>query len=330
MPHLFIVRRAVLALGPIAFSMACSLGAAGSALAQQQPLRILVGYPAGGSADAAARALAEPLHAALGRPVVVDNRPGAGGMIAAQLMKAAPADDSTVLLVNDHMVSMIPFTMKNAGYDPVKDFASLGQVARFNLALGVSAASGIRTVADYLREARAVRSVAAYGIPAPGSSTQFVGYVLGKSASVDLVPLPYKGAAPLVTDVLGNQVSSGIVPVTDFAEHHKAGKLRVLAVTGKARSALLPEVPTFTELGYAGLDHDNFAGFYAPARSSARFIAAFTEALRAALAQTELRERFFKLGIEPAYAPPQEFSDTVAADSVYWGGIVRQSGFQPQ
>jgi tripartite-type tricarboxylate transporter receptor subunit TctC len=300
------------------------------AAAQEQPLKILVGYPAGGSADAAARALAEPLRVALGRQIVIDNRPGAGGMIAAQVMKALPADDSTVLLVNDHMVSMIPFTMKTPGYDPVKDFAALGQVAKFNLALGVSAGSGMRTMPDYIRSAKGSASMTSYGIPAPGSSMQFVGYVLGKSAGVDLVPVPYKGAAPLVSDMLGNQIAVGIVPVTDFAEHHKAGKLRVIAVTGKARSALLPDVPTFTELGYKGLDKDNFVGFYAPAKSSPKFIATFAEALRTVLESADVRERFIKLGFEPAYATPRAFSEQVAADGVYWGEVVRQSGFQPQ
>lgn len=298
--------------------------------AQQQPIKILVGYPAGGSADAAARALAEPLRIALGRPIVIDNRPGAGGMIAAQLFKQMPADDSTVLLVNDHMVSMIPFTMKNAGYDPVKDFASLGQVAKFNLALGVNPASGVKTVSEYVQGAKSNQALASYGIPAPGSSMQFVGYILGKNANVDLVALPYRGAAPLVTDMLGNQLASGIVPVTDLAEHHKASKLRVLAVTGKSRSALLPDVPTFTEAGYKGLDKDNFVGLYAPAKSSPKFIAEFSEALKTVLGQAEVKERFIKLGFEPAYATPQAFSENVASDSVYWGNVVRQSGFQPQ
>jgi tripartite-type tricarboxylate transporter receptor subunit TctC len=142
--------------------------------------------------------------------------------------------------------------------------------------------------------------------------------------------MPYKGSAPLVTDLLGNQIASGITPVTDVVEYQKAGKLHVLAVTGKARSGLMPEVPTFGELGYKGLDKDGFIGFYAPAKASPEFVAHFSQALRTVLLKPEVRERFLKLGFEPAYAEPAEFTRTVAADSSYWGAVVKQSGFRPQ
>ncbi len=306
----------------------CSLGSTGMAWAQQAPLRILVGYPAGGSADAAARALEEPLRRALNRNVVIDNRPGAGGMIAAQALKASAPDENTVLLVNDHMVAMIPWTMKNPGY-AAKDFASLGQAAKFSLALGVSSGSGIDSIADYLSRAKSDKLTAVYGVPAPGSTFQFAGYVLAQSASVDLVSVPYKGSAPLVADLLGNQIPAGISTVTDMVEAHKAGKIRILAVAGKVRSSLLPGVHTFSELGYKGLDRDSFIGFYAPANTSQRFISQFTDALRSTVMQEDVRDRFMKLGFEPAYASPKAFADNVAADTEYWGMVVKSSGFQP-
>jgi tripartite-type tricarboxylate transporter receptor subunit TctC len=265
----------------------------------------------------------------LKRNVVIDNRPGAGGMIAAQALKASPPDENTVLLVNDHMVAMIPWTMKNPGYDAVRDFASLGQVAKFNLALGVSSGAGINSAAEYLARAKSDKLVAVYGVPAPASTFQFAGYVLAKSGAVDLVPVPYKGSAPLVADLLGSQIPAGISTVTDMVEGHRAGKLKVLAVAGKARSGLLPDVPTFAELGYKGLDRDSFIGFYAPGGTSPKFIAQFTEALRVVMAQQEVRGRFMKLGFEPAYATPKTFSDSVAADTEYWGTVVKGSGFQP-
>ncbi len=302
---------------------------AGHAAAQQAPLRILVGYPAGGSADAVARALEEPLRKALNRNVVIDNRPGAGGMIAAQALKALPPDENTVLLVNDHMVAMIPWTIKNPGYDATKDFSSLGQVARFNMALGASNGSGFNSIGQYLARAKSDKLLAVYGVPAPASTFQFAGYVLGKSVSLDLESVPYKGSAPLVGDLLGNQIPAGISTVTDMVEGHKAAKLKVLAVAGKARSGLLPDVPTFSELGYKGLDRDSFVGFYAPGNTSAKFIGQFTEALRVAMAQEDVHARLIKLGFEPAYATPKAFSDSVAADTEYWGTVVKSSGFQP-
>lgn len=288
-----------------------------------------MGYPAGGSADAAVRALEEPLRKALNRNIVIDNRPGAGGMIAAQGFKSAPADDNSVLLVNDHMVAMIPWTMKNPGYDAVKDFASLGQVAKFNMALGVSNGSGLNSTAEYLGRAKVDKYVAVYGVPAPASTFQFAGYVLAKSAGITLESVPYKGSAPLVADVMGNQIPAGISTITDMVEGHKAGKLKVLAIAGKSRSILLPEVATFSELGYKGLDRDSFIGFYAPAKSNQKFIAEFNEALRTVIGQEEVRSRFLKLGFEPAYSTPKAFADIVAADTEYWGSVVRSSGFQP-
>jgi len=314
-------------LGP--WAMAMGLFVAGAGWADQPPLRLLVGYPAGGSADAAARALEEPLRKALNRNVVIDNRPGAGGMIAAQALKASPPDDNTVLLVNDHMVAMIPWTMKNPGYDAVRDFASLGQVAKFNMALGVSIASGIPSVADYLGRAKSDKFSAVYGVPAPASTFQFAGHVLAKSATVTLESVPYKGSAPLVADLMGGQIPAGISTVTDMAEPHKAGKLKVVAIAGKTRSALLPDVPTFSELGYKGLDRDSFIGFYAPAKTPPAFIASFSDALKVVMTQDEVRSRFLKLGFEPAYAMPKTFADSVAADTEYWGSVVRGSGFQP-
>lgn len=296
----------------------------------QTALKVLVGYPAGGSADAAARALSEPLREALGRPVIVDNRPGAGGMIAGQVLKNTPADNATVLLANDHMVSMIPLTMKQVGYEPDKDFVSLGQFARFTLALGVNSATGIKSVQEYVGRARSDKMLANVGIPAPGSSMQFVAYVLGKAAGVPLNSIAYKGAAPLVTDMLGNQINAGITPVTDMVEYHRTGKLRVLGVTGASRSALLPEVPTFTELGYKGLDKEHLLGFYAPARTSDAFVRRFTEALRTVIEKPGIRERLLKLGFEPSYASPNIFSERVKEATAYWSVIVKESGFEPQ
>lgn len=316
-------------LGRVIVIVGGLLNLPGTVWAEQAPLRLLVGYPAGGSADAAARALEAPLSKALNRSVVIDNRPGAGGMIAAQAMKSMPSDENTVLLVNDHMVAMIPWTMKNPGYDAVRDFASLGQVAKFNMALGVSNGSGINSAAEYLARAKAEKLVAVYGVPAPASTFQFAGYVLGKSQSVDLSSVPYKGSAPLVADLMGNQLPAGISTVTDMVEGHKAGKLKVLAIAGKTRSGLLPDVQTFAELGFKGLDRDSFIGFYAPAKTSQKFITEFTEALRVVMTQEEVRGRFMKLGFEPAYATPKAFADNVAADKDYWGGVVKASGFQP-
>ena len=182
----------------IAAATSAALCIALPASAQQAPLRLLVGYPAGGSADAAARALSDQLGSALQRPVIIDNRAGAGGMIAAQALKLSAPDGNTVLLVNDHMVAMIPWTMKNPGYDPVKDFESLGQVAKFNLALGASSASKLQSVADTWTARKSTQSLMNYAVPAPASTMQFAGYVLASLLRSILCRCPTRdGAARL-------------------------------------------------------------------------------------------------------------------------------------
>ena len=196
------------------------------------PLKLIVGYPAGGSADVQARTLADKLAAELGTTVVVDNRTGAGGAIAADYVRTAPADGLTVLLANMHMMVMLPLTTKSVRYDPVKDFKPVGRIVSFYEGIAVPAELPARDVKQWLDIAAKDSKKANYGVPAPGSVAQFMGYRLGSDAKAGLVATPYRGAAPLVQDLLGNQISAGIMPIADLVAHQQSGKLRVLAVNG--------------------------------------------------------------------------------------------------
>jgi tripartite-type tricarboxylate transporter receptor subunit TctC len=306
------------------------LALAGPAAAQSSaPLKIVVGFPAGGGADALARVLADALKDELKRPVVVDNRPGAGGMIAAQQVKGQPADDATVMMVNDHMAVMVPITMKAANYT-LKDFVPIAEVARYRLAFSVGPASSAATLAEHLARAKAEPAQANYGVPAPGSLPQFIGFVLGGATGAPLNVVPYRGGAPLNTDLLGGQIAASVDALGNVAEMHRQKKLRVLALTGTTRSPLMPDVPTFDELGFKGLERDGWVGFVAPSGAPTGFVQGFDAAVRKVMATDAVRARLATMGFEPVYGDARALAERAQQDDVYWGGVVRRSGFQPQ
>jgi len=295
------------------------------------PLRILVGFPPGGGTDAIARLLAERLKDLLGVPVVVDNRPGAGGQIAAQVLKSAPADGSTVFLTHDHTISILPQVVRNPGFDPGRDFVPAGGIATFVNALALSPgtpAQGFTGYVDWLRRERGGKS--AVGIPAPASTPEFLVKLLGQRYQLDLVAAPYRGAAPLMADMMGNQIPAGIGSVQDFIENHRAGKLRVAAVLGGKRQAALPDVPTFAELGLPGFEDLPYYGFYAPRGTPQQAIDAFAAAVAQAVAQPGLHAQLTAMGLTVGYMAPAQLHAREQAYTAVWRKIIQASGFQPQ
>ena len=220
-----------------------------AAQAQTGPVRILVGFPAGGGTDAIARTLADKLKDQLGVPVVVENKAGAGGQIAAQSLKAAAPDGNTLFLTHDHTISILPQVVKNPGFDPAKDFVPVAGFATFVNALAVSGGTPAKSTAEYVAWVRPQGGKGTLGVPAPASTPEFLVKVLGEKYKLDLVAAPYRGSAPMMADMLGNQIAAGVGSVPDFIENHKAGKIRIVAVLGGSRQAILPDVPTFSELG---------------------------------------------------------------------------------
>ena len=291
------------------------------------PLKLIVGYPAGGSADVQARTLADKLAAELGTVVVVDNRTGAGGAIAADYVRTAPADGLTVLLANMHMMVMLPLTTKSVRYDPIKDFKPVGRIVSFYEGIAVPAELQARDVKQWLDIAAKDPKKANYGVPAPGSVAQFIGYRLGSDAKAGLVAAPYRGAAPLVQDLLGNQISAGIVPIADLVAHQQSGKLKVLAVNGAKRAALLPDVPTLKELGQPHFDNLEWTGLFVPAGTPRPIVDQLHAALGKALANKDVQERLLKLSSDPNPSTPEELSALIADDIKRWGPVVKASGF---
>lgn len=311
--------------------VSASLAMAGAAQAQldthKGPLRLIVGYPAGGSADVQARTLSDKLAAELGVNVIVENRTGAGGQIAADYVRAANADGLTVLLANTHMMVMLPLTSKTVRYDPVKDFKAVGRIATFYEGIAVLSELPVKTVPQWLELARKDPSKSSYGVPAPGSVSQFMGYKLGTDAKAQLVAAPYRGAAPMVQDLLGNQITAGILPIADLAAYQQSGKLRVLAVNGAQRAALLPDVPTLKELGQPHFDNLEWTGLFVPAGASAPVIAQLHAALGKALANKDVLERLAKLNSDANPSTPEALTALIADDLQRWGPVVKASGF---
>jgi tripartite-type tricarboxylate transporter receptor subunit TctC len=295
-----------------------------------KPVKILVGFPAGGGTDAIARVLADKLKDELATSVVVENRAGAGGQIAATTLKAAAPDGSTLFLSHDHTISVVPLTMKNPGFDPAKDFVPVAGFATFVNALAVSGGTPAKSLADYVSWVRQQGGKSAVGTPAPASIPEFLVKAVGEHYKLDLVAAPYRGSAPMIGDMLGNQIAAGTGSVPDFIEHHKSGKVWVLAVIGSQRQAVLPDVPTFAELGVPGFEDVPFYGLWAPAGTPKAELDRLAAAVAKVIAQPDVRERLSAMGLAVGFMSGAQLASREQAYSRSWAQIIRRIGFVAQ
>ena len=298
--------------------------------ANEPPIHVLVGFPAGGGSDVIARLLAERLEKELGRTVLVENRPGAGGQIAAQLLKAAKPDGTTVFLSHDHTISILPQVVKKPGYAPHEDFTPLGGFATFVNGLAVSPGTPAKSLAEYVQWVKSQGGKSAVGIPAPASTPEFLVQLLAKRYGLELTPVPYKGSAPMMADMLGNQIPAGVGSVQDFIEYQRAGKLQMIAVLGAQRQAAMPDVPTLAELGFKGLEDTPFYGIWAPKGTPTTFINGFSQALDKVVAMPDVRKSLTDMGLTVGYMSPQQLDKRERAYTQVWSRIIKDSGFQPQ
>lgn len=291
-------------------------------------VRILVGFPPGGATDVVARILADKLRESLRQPVIVDNRPGAGGTTVTQQLKTLPADGSVVLLTLDGPHVVAPMTLKERPYDATTDFTPVAGVARYYNSLAVTSAINVRTLGELGTWLKANPSKASFGTPSVGSVPHFAGLVVAKALGAEMVNVPYRGGAPLVQDLLGGQVPAGVGSLTEFIEHHRGGKMRVLAVSGMQRSRIAPDVPTFNELGIKGIDHNPWLGFFGPKGLPREFVTRFSAGVAAALQQPDVVEKLSKMGNEVQYMTPEQLQDLVTTTANNWGPVIRDSGYQ--
>jgi tripartite-type tricarboxylate transporter receptor subunit TctC len=314
----------------IRYAAAASLGGALMVGHAQTPIKVLVGFPPGGGTDAIARILAEQMQIELGTPVVVDNKPGAGGQLAAQALKAAAADGHTLFLSHDHSITILPLVTKNPGYDSARDFVPVAGFATFVNAIALSAGTPAQDFKGFIELVRKSGGKANVGIPAPASVPQFLVQEIGKRNGLDLVAVPYRGSAPMMADMLGNQIPAGVGSIPDFIENHKAGKIRVVAVMGTQRQAIMPEVPTFAELGLAGFEEVPYYGIFAPAGTPKGTIDRLGEAVRKVIAMPAVQERLMAMGLTVSYMSSEELGARERAYAKVWTKIIQDSGFQPQ
>jgi tripartite-type tricarboxylate transporter receptor subunit TctC len=299
-----------------------------TATAQGAPVRILVGFPPGGDSDIVARLLADRMGAALGAPVVVENRPGAGGLLAAEALKQAVPDGRTMMIAPIAVTVFAPLTHAKLRFDPMRDFAPVSLVANFQMALAIHAGSPASTLSEYLAWARTNPVRATYGVPIAGGPTHFFGVMLARSSGVPLAAVPYQGAAPLTNDLLGAQVPAAVTALSQVMKHHRAGQLRVLATSGAKRSPLVPDVPTFTELGFPALERGGWQAFHTVAGTPRATVERLSAAIAQAVRTPEVAEKLVALGLEPVGSTPDELAARISEDISRWAPAVKASGFR--
>ena len=307
---------------------AMSLGLS-SAHAADPTIKLMVGFPPGGGTDAIARLLSDKLKDQLGTTVIVENKAGAGGQIAAQALKAAPADGSVLFLSHDHTISILPQVVKSPGFNTAQDFTPVAGFATFVNVLAVSGGTPAKSFNDYVAWVKA-KGRDNVGVPAPASVPEFLVKVIGEKYKLDLLAAPYRGSAPLMADMLGNQIAAGVASVPDFIENHKAGKLRIVAVLGGKRQAILPEVPTFAELGLSGFEDLPYYGIWAPQGTPKAVIDRYADAVAKVVALPDVKERLSAMGLTVGYMTPQQLDSREKAYTATWARIIKASGFQAQ
>ncbi len=303
-----------------------------AALAQLvEQVKIVNGFPAGGTADATSRRVADKFAGtAYSRNAgVVENKTGAAGRIAVETVKNAAPDGATLLLTPYSMMSIYPHIYSKLSYDPFKDFApvSIGTSMAHGLAVGPMVPASVKTVKEYLAWAKANPKDASYGSPAAGSTPHFLGALLGINNNVELKHIPYRGSIPGVADMIGGQLASMFTPHGDFLANHRAGKIRIIATSGAKRSPFVPEVPTFAEQGFPDLVVEEWFGFYAPAKTPANVVAAANAAIVAALKDKTVIDSLAIQGLVPVGSTPQEMARSQKAEYEHWGPLVKKIGF---
>ena len=291
--------------------------------------RILVGFPPGGAPDIMARRLAEQLAGTLAKTIVVENRPGAGGRIAVDAARQLPADGSTLLLNPAGVLTINPHTYKKLNYDPFRDFTPLSLVATidFGFAVGAAVPADVRSIADFARWAKANTGKVSYGSPAAGSPAHFAGDVLSRELAVDMTHVPYRGAAPMLNDLMGGQLAAGVLTLGDMLQQEKAGRLRLLAATGPTRSRFAPHLPTFSEQKVPGLDMRDWFALYIAGTAPADVVARVAPTVRAAVGSDAFTQALASVSLEAKASSPQELDQLARADFTRWGPIVKASGF---
>ena len=318
------IRPALITATSLALS---SLAAAPAWAWPDKPIRIVVTFAAGGASDIVARTISEPLAKALGQPVIVDNKPGAGGTIGGSEVARSPADGYTLMLSNTTPTTIGPFTVPKPPYDPVKQFSHVAMLGVAPVLIMANPKSGPASLKDLPKAAAAPGYNFASG--GPGSIGHIVGEMAKSAMKIQMTHVPYRGGAPMTTDLIAGVIPLGIDVITAFVPMVKAGQIKALAVTTRSRSPLLPEVPTVVELGLPQLVAENYFGVSGPAGLPKDVMDKLHKALSEIVADPAVHKRFEELGVTPVKMSSAEFGDFVAGQVRDWGPAIKAADVKP-
>jgi tripartite-type tricarboxylate transporter receptor subunit TctC len=324
--RLSVSRRTVIRTALAAAPMLLPRGA--RAAYPERPIRLIVPFAAGGAVDGVARVLGKALTADLGQSVVIDNRGGAGGVIGMEAVAHAPADGYTLLLSHSGLAAM-PGLYRELPFEPARDFAGIVTAASGAYVLAVNSAEPFKSVADLIAYAKANPGRLTYGSAGAGSIIHLAGEFFKRMAGVDLVHVPYKGAAPAITDLVGGQIRMMFAPAVNALPLAASGKLRALAVTSARRSRLAPDLPTVAESGLPGFEVTGWYGLAAPAATAAAAILRLNAEANRALAAADTIEQLRQQGLEPVGGTPEEASAWIRSEVAQWTKVIRDAGIKP-
>ncbi len=307
----------------------CVFLASTAALAQgypTKPVRLIVPFPPGGPTDIVGRMVAQKISDGLGQPVVVENRAGAGGTVGSTAAAKSPADGYTLLYGSTSTLAIAPSLYRNLPYDPRSAFAPISLVSSGPIIVAVNAQVPAKSLKEFIELARKTPGKLSYGSGGNGTPPHLAGELFKAVAQVELLHVPYKGGAPAINDLVGGQVQAIFEGQVALLPHLQSGRVRALAITGKARSPALPNVPTATEAGLPQYDVNFWSGLVAPAGTPAEAIEKLNTVLVKALAAADVRETLARQGLEPAGNTPREFAAHIAAEIEKWAAVVKTSG----
>jgi tripartite-type tricarboxylate transporter receptor subunit TctC len=317
-----------LAVQAAAASLSLPLSARAQGALPKGPVKIVVGFSAGGSADITGRLIAEKFRERTGLTTLVENKPGVSGVIATEAVTKAAADGNTLMLAVMTSTILAKLTFTKLPYDPQKDLSPVSLVGTFQIVLAVTPSLPITDMKQFASWLKANPGKANFGVPAVGGHSHFFGLMLGKALGVDMQMVPYKGAAPMITDLSSGQLLVGVSGLSDFLASHRAGKVRIIATSGEQRSLSAPELPTFTEAGFPTLAGDGWIALYAPANTPTATVAALSAEFAAILKLPDIRERLIQLGMDPRGTTPAELAAFDERELKRWQPIVAASGFK--
>jgi len=309
-----------------AIGIALAAGTAWSQAWPAKPIRIVVPFPAGGPVDQTARALGAKLSGSLGQSIIIDNKGGAGGVLGADAVAKAPADGYTLLFSSAGALAIVPNIAPSMPYNPQKDLQAVTQALKVPAVLVVATNSKYKTFADLKTAATGAASKVNYGSAGSGTTPHLQAELLKREAKLNINHIPYRGAAPALTDLMGGQVDMAVIDIPVVLPFIQSGKLRALAVTNAKRIPVLKDVPTVGELGFPKAEAYNWYGMLAPARTPPEIINKMYSAVGAALKSPDLKQQFEQQGVEIVGSKPEEFGPFIAAESERWGSLAKAVG----